>query len=171
MKDYLTNIRALFSQYKELGEKTFMQLSEAQLFMKPCEECNSIGLIVKHLHGNMISRWTNFLTEDGEKEWRHRDNEFEKDFNNRGELMKKWEEGWSCLFSTIDNLNADDLEKIVYIRKQPLSVGEAINRQLTHYAYHVGQIVLLGKMQLGEGWRSLSIPKGGSGEYNNKLEI
>jgi uncharacterized damage-inducible protein DinB len=142
-----------------LGEKTFAQLSDDKLFWKYNEESNSIATIVKHLWGNMLSRWTDFLTTDGEKEWRKRDAEFENDIKTRQELLDKWNEGWDCLSNAIDALTTNDLEKIIYIRKQPQTVTEAINRQLTHYSYHVGQIVFLGKMLAGNGWASLSIPR------------
>lgn len=157
--NYLESARKQFEQYKMLGEKTFAQLSDNNLFWKYNEESNSIATIVKHLWGNMLSRWTDFLTTDGEKEWRKRDAEFENDTNTRQELLDKWNEGWNCLFKAIDSLTTNDLEKIIYIRNQPHTVTEAINRQLTHYAYHIGQIVFLGKMLAKNGWTSLSIPR------------
>ena len=114
----------------------------------------------------MLSRWTNFLTEDGEKEWRNRDGEFEQDIATKAELIEKWEEGWKCLLDTLDNLKPEDMDKIIYIRNMGHTVIEALNRQSTHYAYHVGQIVFLGKMIKGSSWQSLSIPKGESKQYN-----
>jgi hypothetical protein len=167
--DYLSSVKNRFSQYKSLGDKTLEQLDEENLFWQYNEESNSIAIIVQHLWGNMLSRWTNFLTEDGEKEWRQRDAEFEKMIKTKEELILKWDAGWDCLFAAIDSLKSDDLDKTIYIRKEPLIVGDAINRQLAHYSYHVGQIVYLGKMQLGERWVSLSIPKGDSNQYNNKM--
>jgi hypothetical protein len=116
----------------------------------------------------MLSRWTDFLTSDGEKEWRERDDEFTADLNSRQDMMVKWEEGWGCLFAALNSLTVGDLSREVYIRNMGHSVVEAINRQLAHYAYHVGQIVLIGKIQLGDSWLSLSIPKGKSGEYNQE---
>lgn len=164
--DFLNSVRKQFEYYKMLGEKTFSQLTEEQLFMQLNEESNSIATIVKHLWGNMLSRWTDFLTTDGEKEWRQRDAEFDNDIAHKAELIEKWEEGWTCLFKTLDSLTADDLSKVVYIRNQGHTVTEAINRQLAHYPYHVGQIVFIGKYLCNEKWNSLSIPKGRSKAYN-----
>ncbi|MFN3848250.1 MAG: DUF1572 domain-containing protein [Spirosomataceae bacterium] len=164
--NYLESARKQFEYYKMLGDKTFTQLSEEQLFWQFNEESNSIAMIVKHLWGNMLSRWTDFLTSDGEKEWRNREAEFENDMQSREELLTKWKDGWNCLFTAIDTLNEDDLQKIIYIRNQGHSVMEAINRQLAHYPYHVGQIVFIGKMLCDENWTSLSIPKGKSQDFN-----
>ncbi|MFN4853613.1 MAG: DUF1572 family protein, partial [Bacteroidota bacterium] len=130
------------------------------------EETNSIAIIVNHLWGNMLSRWTDFLTTDGEKESRNRDAEFENPSKSREALLSKWNEGWNCLFKVLNSLTTSDLEKIVYIRNQGHTVTEAIKRQLAHYAYHIGQIVFLGKMLAENGWTSLSIPKGNSQVYN-----
>ena len=131
-------------------------------------DSNSISIIVKHIVANMLSRWTNFLTEDGEKEWRHRDQEFINSFETKAELIEAWNKGWNCLFEAITPLNENHLEQIIYIRNQGHTVTEAINRQATHYAYHVGQIVFLGKLIKGENWQSLSIPKGESITYNKE---
>jgi hypothetical protein len=164
--DYLTSVEKQFAYYKMLAEKTFDQLSDEQLFWQYNEESNSISTIVKHLWGNMLSRWTDFLTTDGEKDWRDRDAEFENDISSRQQLLEKWNEGWSCLFNAIRSLDADDLEKEIFIRNQGHSVMEAINRQLAHYPYHVGQIVFIGKMVCNTNWSSLSIPRGKSKEVN-----
>ncbi|MNJ91816.1 DinB superfamily protein [compost metagenome] len=164
--DYLTSVKKQFEYYKLLGEKTFAQLSDEQLFEQYNEESNSIAVIVKHLWGNMLSRWTDFLTTDGEKEWRERDAEFQNDTTERAELIAKWDEGWKCLFDALHSLTEQDLAKEIYIRNQGHSVVEAINRQLAHYPYHIGQIVFIGKMLCSEKWTSLSIPKGNSGKYN-----
>jgi hypothetical protein len=164
--DYLESIRKQFEYYKMLGEKTFAQVTDEQLFWQYNEESNSIAMIVKHLWGNMLSRWTDFLTTDGEKEWRQRDAEFENDINTREELMKKWKEGWECLLKAINALDEKDLDRVIYIRNQGHTVTEAINRQLAHYPYHVGQIVFIGKMLAQHGWVSLSIPRGNSQTYN-----
>jgi len=145
------------------------QLDEENLFWQYNDASNSIAIIVQHLWGNMLSRWTNFLTEDGEKEWRERDAEFEKVINTKEELIIKWDEGWDCLFAALKSLTVDDLNKTIYIRKEPLTVIDAINRQLAHYSYHVGQMVYIGKMQLNDRWISLSIPKGNSKEFNDKM--
>lgn len=164
--DFLPSARNEFANYRQLGEKTFAQLTDADLFRAPAPGSNSIAVIVKHLHGNMRSRWTDFLTSDGEKPWRQRDAEFENDLRDRAELMTLWNEGWTCLFNAIDPLTPDDLQLIVFIRTEPHSVAQAITRQLAHVPYHVGQIVLLGKLFLGENFRSLSIPRGGSRSFN-----
>lgn len=164
--NYLDSVRKQFEYYQHLGEKTFDQVPEEQLFWQYNPESNSIATIVKHLWGNMRSRWTDFLTADGEKEWRQRDAEFENDIRTKEELLQKWSEGWACLYAALDSLMPEDLERIIYIRNQGHTVMEAINRQLAHYPYHVGQIVFLGKMIRNEQWQSLSIPRGGSGSYN-----
>ena len=166
--DFITSSKNQFEYYKQLGEKTFNQLTDEQLFWQYNNESNSIATIVKHLWGNMLSRWTDFFTTDGEKEWRKRDEEFENDIKTKEELISKWEEGWYCLFKIIDNLTVEDLDKIIYIRNQGHSVTEAINRQLAHYPYHIGQIVFIGKMVCDSDWKSLSIPKGNSKVYNQE---
>lgn len=166
MKDYLESVRKQFEYYKMLGEKTFRQVSDEQLFWQYNEESNSIATIVKHLCGNMLSRWTDFLTSDGEKEWRIRDTEFENDLKNREELLSTWYDGWKCVFNAINSLTEADLRKEVFIRNQGHTVVEAINRQLAHYPYHIGQIVFIGKMLRNDQWISLSIQKGNSKEYN-----
>lgn len=163
---YLASALKQFEYYKSLGDKTMEQLSFEELKEEFAEDSNSIAIIVKHIVGNMLSRWTNFLTEDGEKPWRERDNEFIDVFKTREELNAYWNKGWDCLFNAIKQLNSEDLEKIVYIRNQGHTVTEAINRQMTHYAYHVGQIVFIGKLAKGTKWQSLSIPKGKSLDYN-----
>ena len=166
--NYLDSVKKQFEYYKSLGDKTFEQLPDDALFWKYNEESNSIAIIVKHLWGNMLSRWTDFLTTDGEKDNRNRDSEFENDIKSRAELLQKWNAGWTCLFSTLNDLTEDDLDKTIYIRNQGHTVLEAINRQLAHYPYHVGQIVLIGKMIVNNNWKSLSIPKGNSKVYNDE---
>jgi len=166
--DYIESVRKQFEYYKLLGEKTFAQLSDDQLFWQYNDESNSIATIVKHLWGNMLSRWTDFLTSDGEKEWRDREGEFKNDIRTRDEMMQKWQEGWNCLFTALDTVHKDNADTIVYIRNMGHTVTEAINRQLAHYPYHVGQIVYLGKMILNEKWSSLSIARGQSQSYNNQ---
>ena len=166
MESYLTSIIKQFEFYKSLGDKTFDQLSFDDMLWQSDENSNSISIIVKHIAGNMLSRWTNFLTEDGEKEWRIRDDEFISNFNSKEAVIAAWESGWFCLFKAIKPLKPEDLENIIYIRNGGHTVTEAINRQLAHYAYHIGQIVFLGKLLKGENWKSLSIPKGDSSKYN-----
>lgn len=164
--DYLLSINKQFKYYKMLGDKTFEQLDNNELFIALKPSSNSIALIVKHMHGNMKSRWTDFLTSDGEKEWRNRDQEFELDYNSREIMLEKWEEGWACLFQAVADIETVELAHIVYIRNIGHTVLEAINRQLGHYAYHVGQIVFIGNAIKGKEWKSLSIPKGYSEKYN-----
>lgn len=164
--DFLQSARREFAYYRSLGEKTFSQLPDTDLFREPAPGSNSIAVIVKHMHGNMLSRWTNFPTTDGEKPWRQRDAEFENDTSTREELITRWNEGWTCLFNAIDPLTPADLERTVLIRTEPHSVQQAIVRQLAHLPYHVGQIVFLGKLFLGADFKSLSIPKGGSASFN-----
>ncbi len=166
--NYLKSVEKQFQYYKILGERTFEQIPDEKLFWKYNKTSNDIVVIVKHLYGNMLSRWTDFLTSDGEKEWRNRDDEFINDIKNRKEMLAKWEKGWECLFKSINSLTNQDLNKTIYIRNQGHSVVEAINRQLAHYAYHIGQIVFIGKMICGKNWRSLSIPKGKSSTYNKE---
>lgn len=168
MENYIESVQRQLTYYKQLGDKTFAQVSDEQLFWQYNEESNSIAVIVKHMWGNMLSRWTDIFTTDGEKEWRNRDSEFESGMLSREELIKKWEEGWKRLFDTLHHLTAADLERIIYIRNEGHTVMEAINRQLAHYPYHVGQIVFLGKMLAGNKWESLSIPKNGSEKYNQE---
>lgn len=163
---YLDGIKKQFTYYKSLAEKTIHQLDDDQLFWQYNETSNSLATIVKHIWGNMLSRWTNFLTEDGEKEWRKREAEFENDIHSRAELLKKWNEGWQCLFDALDSVNETNFDQSVYIRNIGHTITDAINRQLAHYSYHIGQMVFLGKMITDQNWTSLSIPKGKSAAYN-----
>jgi hypothetical protein len=164
-KNYLESVVRQFEYYKMLADETFIQVSDEKLYWQYNETSNSIATIIKHLSGNMRSRWTDFLTTDGEKEWRNRDNEFENDIFSRQEILVKWEDGWKIFLNTLKSLTPDDLEKIIYIRNQGHTVMEAINRQLAHYSYHIGQIVFIGKM-CATAWTSLSIPKGTSQPFN-----
>lgn len=166
MNSYLPSIIKQFEYYKSLGDKTFNQLSEEELFSIQNNESNSIAITVKHIVGNMLSRWTNFLLEDGEKSWRNRDEEFINNYKTKENLLSSWEKGWQCLFDAINPLEEKDLEKIIYIRNQGHTVVEAINRQLCHYSYHIGQIVFLAKLIKNSEWKSLSIPKNASKSYN-----
>jgi transcriptional regulator of NAD metabolism len=144
--EYLNSIKKQFEYYKSVGEKTFIQLDEKDLFWEYNEESNSIAIIVNHLWGNMKSRWTNFLTSDGEKVWRNRESEFEAVIKSKHELLEKWNEGWQCLFDSLDSVTEDNFETKIYIRNQEHSIVEAINRQLAHYSYHIGQLVYIGRM-------------------------
>ncbi|HAL53226.1 MULTISPECIES: DUF1572 family protein [Sphingobacterium] len=168
MDNFLATCIKQFQYYKSLGDKTLAQLSTEQLFWQPNDSSNSIALIVKHLGGNMLSRWTDFLTTDGEKQNRNRDQEFENSWVDRDELITYWNAGWSCLFQAIESLEEEDLAKIIYIRNQGHTVMEAILRQLAHYPYHIGQMLYIGKICLDDKWTSLSIPKGSSASYNRE---
>lgn len=165
---YLDSSKKLFAYYKQLGENALVQVPEDKLFYQPNEDSNSIAIIMQHLSGNMLSRWTDFLNSDGEKEWRNRDGEFMAGIDTRQDLMQAWERGWQCLFEALNGLSDEDLQAIVYIRGEAHTVLEAINRQLAHYAYHVGQILYVCKMLAGQPWKSLSIPKNQSQEYNRE---
>jgi len=158
------------SYYKDLGDKTFVQLTENDFHFTSSEDCNSIATIIQHMHGNMLSRWTDFLTSDGEKEWRNRDAEFEDQNLNKEELITLWEQGWNCFLEALKSLSNNDLEKTIYIRSEALSVVDGINRQLAHYPYHVGQIIFIAKMIKNKDWQNLSIPKGRSAAFNNHPE-
>ncbi|MEP7146197.1 MAG: DUF1572 family protein [bacterium] len=169
-KHYLGNVITEFKKLKQLGDKSFLQIKDEDFFWSPGEESNSIAIIIRHLSGNMISRWTDFLTVDGEKDNRNRDEEFEKLFyTDKDDIISRWEKGWNCLFDSLGSLEEKDLMKEIKIRSQPLSVIEAINRQLTHYGYHIGQLIYIAKYVKGNNWGSLSIPKGESKLFNNKL--
>ncbi|MDQ3395139.1 MAG: DUF1572 domain-containing protein [Bacteroidota bacterium] len=165
---YLYSTIKLFTYYKSLGEKAIAQLEEKQLFKQFNEDSNSISTVVNHLHGNMLSRWKDFLISDGEKPWRNRDQEFEEIQGSKDAMMKNWEEGWDCLLQTLNSLTPEDMEKIIYIRNEGHTVYEAILRQTAHYAYHVGQIVYAAKILKEGAWSSLSIPKNASKVYNQK---
>ncbi|MGV3597523.1 MAG: DUF1572 family protein [Bacteroidota bacterium] len=163
---YLEGVIKLFGYYKSLGDKTFIQLTDKDIQWQYNAESNSIAMVVKHIWGNMLSRWTDFLTSDGEKPWRERDAEFENDITTKTEMIEKWEAGWKCLFDALNTLNESDLEKIVFIRNEGHTALDAINRQLAHYPYHIGQIVYIAKMIKDENWNSLSIPRNKSNEFN-----
>lgn len=163
MKDLLIK---RFEYYKMLGDQAFAQLSEEEVFLQFNEESNSIAVIVKHIAGNMLSRWTNFLTEDGEKSWRNRDEEFVNTFTTKAEVLEYWEQGWKCLFGALDQITGENLYATVYIRSEAHSVIDAVFRQLAHYPYHVGQIVYVAKLLKNDGWKTLSIARNKSGEFN-----
>jgi uncharacterized damage-inducible protein DinB len=166
---YIEDSLALFAYYKKLAERAIDQVSDEQLVVTLDHEGNSIATIVKHMAGNMRSRWTDFLTADGEKPDRNRDSEFEEPPATRAELLGLWEAGWSCLFSALQPLTDADLIRTVTIRGEKHSVMQAINRQLAHYPHHVGQIVLLAKHFAGDRWQTLSVPRKGSAEFNRKV--
>ena len=159
-----------FNSQKKLGNKTFEQLQENDFHFQPSAESNSIAVIIQHLHGNMLSRWTNFLTEDGEKPWRQRDAEFETKQLSKEQIIDLWEEGWAIVLNTLNNLQPEDVMKTVYIRAVPLQVLDAVIRQIDHYGYHVGQIVQLGKMIKDKQWQTLSIARNKSSAYTMNLQ-
>ncbi|GAA5220275.1 DUF1572 family protein [Membranihabitans marinus] len=165
---FLTSSIKQFKYYRHLGRATIDQLSDEDLFKELTVDSNSIAIIVNHLHGNMVSRWTDFLTTDGEKEYRNRDAEFENMLQNRQAVLQAWDKGWDLLIETLESLQPRDLHRTIYIRNQGHSVVEAIQRQLCHYSYHVGQIVYIGKVIKGKEWVSLSIPKNQSKQYNEE---
>lgn len=169
-KEFLESAVRRLKYYKKLGDKTFDQLNDWDFHYQPNEESNSIAIILQHMAGNMLSRWTNFLTEDGEKEWRQRDDEFEIHFNSKQHLLELWEKGWACFFTAVTSLKKKDLKKKIYIRQEPLTVIDAINRQLAHYPYHVGQIIHIAKTIKGKKWSNLSISENQSDKYNNSSE-
>lgn len=166
--EYIKNLQAIFLQYKVMGEKAMIQVENKRLFWCFNNDSNSIAIIVQHVSGNMMSRFTNFYEEDGEKSWRNRDREFEHILTSREEIMEVWEKGWMTFFNILNNLRDLDLERTVYIRSEPHSVMEALNRQLAHYSYHIGQIVFLSKMITDQEWKTLSIAKNKSGEFNEQ---
>lgn len=145
--------------YKDLGDKTLGRLNDADFLFQPNEESNSIAVIIQHLNGNMLSRWTDFLTTDGEMEWRQRDAEFELQNLSKNDLIAMWEKGWLCCINTLQSLTPDDLLKTITIRQEAMLVTDAINRQLAHYPYHVGQLIYIAKILQNHQWESLSIPR------------
>jgi hypothetical protein len=166
---YLEDALSLFTYYKKLAERAMDQVADDDLFACIDGEANSIALIVKHMAGNMRSRWTDFLTSDGEKPDRNRDSEFEEPPATRAELLTLWESGWACLFSALQPLTDADLARTITIRGEAHSVMQAVNRQLAHYPHHVGQIVLLAKHFACDRWQSLSVPRRASAEFNRKV--
>lgn len=168
MENYFESLRKQFEYYQMLGDKTISQLTIDELLWKPNDASNNIATIVKHVAGNMKSRFTDFLTSDGEKEWRNREGEFESNIESKDEIVKRWNEGWKCVFEAIDSINESNFDTEIYIRNQGHTIVEAFNRQLAHYPYHIGQIVFLAKMIKGSNWESLSIPKGNSEKYNQE---
>ena len=165
-QNFLDSIRHLFQYYRQLGEKALAQIGDEHLHWQPSPESNSVAIIVKHLSGNMLSRFTDFRTSDGEKPWRNRDAEFENDYADKNELLAAWNAGWDCVSAALDALKAADLDEIVYVRNEGHTVTEALHRQLAHYPYHIGQLIYLCRLVAGAEWQSLSIPKGGSQVFN-----
>lgn len=164
--NYLTDAIGSFRNYKKMAERALVQVNDAEFFTQIDSESNSLALLVKHIAGNLHSRWRDFLTSDGEKPDRHRDTEFELMDDTRESLMHFWETGWQTLFDALEPLSEEDLSKIVTIRNEPHTVVEAINRQLTHYTSHIGQIVFLAKHLRQTDWKTLSVPRNSSEQFN-----
>lgn len=167
---YIDDSLIVFEQYKKLAEAAIAQVSDEQLFLPLDEEANSIAVIVKHISGNMRSRWTDFLTSDGEKPDRNRDGEFVDPPATRTALLEDWENGWKLVYSALEPLTDADLGRAVAIRGDAHSVMQAINRQVAHYASHIGQIILLAKHFAGKDWKTLSIPRNRSEEFNRQMQ-
>lgn len=167
IENYLSDAIQSFRNYKKLAERALEQISDEEFFKQIDEESNSIAIIVKHIAGNLKSRFTDFLTSDGEKDFRNRDSEFIAEGDTRESLMEFWEESWQILFSELGALKADDFEKTITIRQQQHTICEAINRQLTHYSYHIGQITFLAKHFRSTEWKTLSVPKNKSAQFNS----
>ncbi|MBU4537026.1 MAG: DUF1572 domain-containing protein [Weeksellaceae bacterium] len=158
-----------FQYYKDLGDKTFGQLNDEQVLWQYNPESNSIATIVKHISGNMLSRWTNFLTEDGEKDWRNRDSEFENDIQSKAGMLEIWEKGWAALFAALNQISEENIHHIIYIRGEKHTVFDAVLRQLAHYPYHIGQIIYAAKMLKNEDWQTLSIARNKSADFNTEM--
>jgi Protein of unknown function (DUF1572) len=167
---YVEDSLSLFRYYKKLAEKAMEQVTDKQLVQVLDPEMNSIAQIAKHMAGNMRSRWTDFFTSDGEKPSRDRDSEFVEPPPSREELMSMWESGWDCVCSALEPLSPEDINRIIYIRGEAHSVMQAVNRQIAHYAYHCGQIVFLAKHFQHAQWKSLSVPRGQSAKFNEKVK-
>ena len=167
---YIENAVKEFRGMKALADRSVAQVSDEELFRAIDPESNSIAVIMKHISGNMRSRWTDFLTSDGEKPDRHRDTEFELDGQDRRALEERWEEGWRILFGALEPLRGEDLMRTVTIRREPHTIVEAVNRQLAHYGEHVGQIIFLAKHLKSSAWKTLSIPRGQSAAFNKKMD-
>jgi Protein of unknown function (DUF1572) len=168
-KTFLESAIKKFRSQKTLGEKTFAQLDDKDFLFKPSAESNSIAIIIQHMYGNMLSRWTNFLSEDGEKSWRKRDAEFEDVLQTKQDVLNTWNAGWDCVLNTLQSLKPEDLVKAITIRSEAMSVVDAIIRQVDHYGYHVGQIVYIGKIIKDADWQTLSIAKKKSEDFNKSM--
>lgn len=165
----ITSAVTAFCSNKNWADRAVAQLGDDQLHVALDPNTNSVAVIMKHVAGNLRSRWTDFLTTDGEKPWRNRDDEFVDTFSSRAEVIEYWEAGWATLFQTLEGLRPEDLSKTVTIRGEPHSVPLAIHRSLAHCGYHVGQIILIARILAGERWETITIPRGGSGRYNRKV--
>ena len=170
-REFLTSVKQNIEFLISKGERTINQLNYDELHWIPNEESNSIAILVKHLHGNMLSRWTDFLTTDGEKSTRERDAEFEGGYISRDELVQSWESGWDQFIKTVESLQDEDLHRTVYLRGEAFTAMQLIQDELVHYAMHIGQMIYIGKLVKNNEWQTISIPKGQSKEYNeNKFK-
>lgn len=163
---YIESLKKQFTYYKTIADKAIAPLSVNEIYFEPNENANSIAVIMQHIIGNLFSRWTDFFTTDGEKYWRNRDAEFENQLLSKTEILDNWEKAWQCLFLVLNDLNFENLSQIIYIRNEGQTVIDAINRQLAHYPYHIGQMIYVAKLIQNENWISLSIPKNNSKDYN-----
>jgi hypothetical protein len=171
VQNYLDDSRSAMRAYKKLAEKALAQLKDEEFFVTLDDESNSVAVVMKHMAGNMLSRWTDFLTSDGEKPNRNRDTEFVIDPNTtKDEVLAYWERGWQCVFDALAPLTSADCEKTVTIRGETHTIVQALNRQLMHYAYHIGQIVFLAKHFRSAQWTSLSIPRNRSAQFNASMD-
>lgn len=166
---FIASVKKIFHAYKSLADKALVQVPDEVLHLQHNEDSNSLATIMQHMAGNMLSRWTDFYTTDGEKENRNRDGEFVDARLSREDILAYWEKGWNCCFHIIDNLKEEDLERTVYIRKEAHTVIDAINRQVAHYSYHVGQIVYVCKMYSEKEWQTLTIARNKSGDFNKTM--
>jgi hypothetical protein len=166
--EFLSAATDAFEANKRLADRAVVQVADDKLHVALDENTNSIAVIMKHVAGNLLSRWTDFLTTDGEKPWRNRDNEFVDTFGSRQEILDYWERGWACLFGTLKSLQPEDLGKTVSIRGEPHSVPLALQRSLGHTCYHIGQIVQVARIHAGNNWKTLTIPRGGSDQFNRQ---
>jgi hypothetical protein len=157
--EYLKTVIKRFKEAKVTAEKAIDQLTESELFWAPNEESNSVAILVKHMSGNMVSRWTDFLTSDGEKAYRNRDHEFVEDIQTKEQMMELWDNGWDTLFNALESMEDDLLLNIITIRNEPHTVMEAIERQMYHYSYHIGQIIYIAKILKSSNWKTLTIPR------------
>lgn len=168
--DFLKHVTQRMKQYQEMGTATIEQLNEEQIHFKPSPESNSIAILVQHVYGNMMSRWTGFLDQDGEKEWRKRDAEFETMDVSKADLLSFWTMGWHQVLTSLQELREEDLIKTITIRAESMTAMEGILRHLNHYAYHVGQMVMLAKIILDKEWKTLSIAKGQSQAFHESMK-
>ena len=168
-QEFFSSVATVFRNNKNWADSAIVQVADEKLHLPLDPNTNSIAVIMKHVAGNLLSRWTDFLTTDGEKPWRNRDDEFVDSFKHRDEILSYWEKGWECLFTTLEGLKLDDISKTVIIRGEAHSAPLAIHRSLAHYGYHVGQIIMIARIMAREEWKTISVPKGKSAEFNRNV--